>query len=57
MAAGSITVKVPSSLQAHFQFSGKEVDMDSQVHVEDMAETQKDTGVTVAGKDTAFCRV
>ncbi|XP_040827154.1 protein FAM185A [Ochotona curzoniae] len=46
---GSITVKVPSSLQAHFQFSGKEVDMDSQVRVEDMAETQKDTGVTVAG--------
>ncbi|XP_055139458.1 protein FAM185A isoform X8 [Symphalangus syndactylus] len=46
---GSIIVKVPSSLQAHLQLSGKEVDVNSEVHVQEMVEARKDDVVTVAG--------
>ncbi|KAM5204575.1 protein FAM185A isoform 3-T3 [Hipposideros larvatus] len=46
---GSILVKVPSSLQAHLQLSGKEVDMNSEVHVQEMAEAHKDDGVIITG--------
>ncbi|XP_037692406.1 protein FAM185A isoform X2 [Choloepus didactylus] len=46
---GSITVKVPSSLQAHLQLSGKEVDMNSEIHVQEMAEAHKDDCITVTG--------
>ncbi|XP_032944766.1 protein FAM185A isoform X4 [Rhinolophus ferrumequinum] len=46
---GSILVKVPSSLQAHLQLSGKEIDMNSEVHVQEMAEAQKDDGVIITG--------
>ncbi|XP_024213783.2 protein FAM185A isoform X2 [Pan troglodytes] len=46
---GSIIVKVPSSLQAHLQLSGKEVDVNSEVHVQEMAEARKDDVVTVTG--------
>uniref|UniRef100_A0A2I2YNJ7 Family with sequence similarity 185 member A n=1 Tax=Gorilla gorilla gorilla TaxID=9595 RepID=A0A2I2YNJ7_GORGO len=46
---GSIIVKVPSSLQAHLQLSGKEVDVNSEVHVQEMAEACKDDVVTVTG--------
>ncbi|KAI2547238.1 family with sequence similarity 185 member A [Homo sapiens] len=46
---GSIIVKVPSSLQAHLQLSGKEVDVNSEVHVQEMAEVRKDDVVTVTG--------
>uniref|UniRef100_A0A5F9C1D5 Family with sequence similarity 185 member A n=1 Tax=Oryctolagus cuniculus TaxID=9986 RepID=A0A5F9C1D5_RABIT len=44
---GSITVKVPPSLQAHVELSGKEVDMSSEVCVQEMAEAQSDSCVTV----------
>lgn len=46
---GSILVKVASSLQAHLQLSGKEVDVNSEVHVQEMAETHKDGGVIITG--------
>ncbi|XP_021528718.2 protein FAM185A isoform X2 [Aotus nancymaae] len=46
---GSIIVKVPSSLQAHLQLSGKEIDVNSEVHVQEMAEAHKDDVVTVTG--------
>ncbi|XP_058379955.1 protein FAM185A isoform X1 [Diceros bicornis minor] len=46
---GSILVKVASSLQAHLQLSGKEVDVNSEVHVQEMAEAYKDDGVIVTG--------
>nr|KAF6469376.1 hypothetical protein HJG59_004856 [Molossus molossus] len=47
--AGSILVKVASSLQAHLQLSGKEVDVNSEVHVQEMAKAHKDDGVIVTG--------
>ncbi|XP_037374016.1 protein FAM185A [Talpa occidentalis] len=46
---GSILIKVASSLQAHLQLSGKEVDMDSEVHVQEMTEAHKDDCVTITG--------
>uniref|UniRef100_H0XJJ7 Family with sequence similarity 185 member A n=1 Tax=Otolemur garnettii TaxID=30611 RepID=H0XJJ7_OTOGA len=46
---GSIIVKVPSSLPAYLQLSGKEVDVNSEVHVQEMAEARKDDGVTITG--------
>ncbi|XP_016075058.1 PREDICTED: protein FAM185A isoform X3 [Miniopterus natalensis] len=46
---GSILVKVPPSLQAHLQLSGKEVDVNSEVHVQEMAEAHKDDGVIITG--------
>ncbi|KAM5303693.1 protein FAM185A isoform 2-T2 [Glossophaga mutica] len=46
---GSILVKVASSLQAHLQLSGKEVDVNSEVHVQEMAETHKDGGIIITG--------
>ncbi|KAL2777480.1 protein FAM185A isoform 1 [Daubentonia madagascariensis] len=46
---GSVTVKVPSSLPAYLQLSGKEVDVNSKVHVQEMAEAHKDDGVTITG--------
>ncbi|XP_037018125.2 protein FAM185A isoform X1 [Artibeus jamaicensis] len=46
---GSILVKVASSLQAHLQLSGKEVDVNSEVCVQEMAETHKDGGVIITG--------
>ncbi|XP_054420326.1 protein FAM185A isoform X1 [Pteronotus mesoamericanus] len=46
---GSILVKVASSLQAHLQLSGKEVDVNSEVHVQEMAEDHKDGGVIITG--------
>lgn len=46
---GSIVVKVASSLQAHLQLSGKEVDVNSEVHVQEMAEARKENGVIITG--------
>ncbi|XP_073754810.1 protein FAM185A isoform X3 [Callorhinus ursinus] len=46
---GSILVKVASSLQAHLQLSGKEVDVNSEVHVQEMTEVHKDDGVIITG--------
>lgn len=50
--AGSITVKAPSSLQAYLKLSGKEVVVDADAHVHDMAKDHKGGGVTVTGKQT-----
>ncbi|XP_057586655.1 protein FAM185A isoform X2 [Hippopotamus amphibius kiboko] len=44
---GSILVKVASSLQAYLQLSGKEIDVSSEVHVEEMNEAHKDDGVVI----------
>ncbi|XP_054420327.1 protein FAM185A isoform X2 [Pteronotus mesoamericanus] len=49
ITVGSILVKVASSLQAHLQLSGKEVDVNSEVHVQEMAEDHKDGGVIITG--------
>uniref|UniRef100_A0A673SUN2 Family with sequence similarity 185 member A n=1 Tax=Suricata suricatta TaxID=37032 RepID=A0A673SUN2_SURSU len=46
---GSILVKVASSLQAHLELSGKEVDVNSEVHVQEMAKAHKDDGVIITG--------
>ncbi|XP_006140841.1 protein FAM185A isoform X2 [Tupaia chinensis] len=46
---GSVIVKVPSSLQAHLQLSGKEVDVNSEIHVREMAEVHKDDIITITG--------
>lgn len=46
---GSVLVKVPSSLQVHLQLSGKEVNVSSEVCVQEMAETHKDDGVIITG--------
>ncbi|XP_012602785.2 protein FAM185A [Microcebus murinus] len=46
---GSVIVKVPSSLPTYLQLSGKEVDVNSEVHVQEIAEARKDDGVTITG--------
>nr|XP_006991126.2 protein FAM185A [Peromyscus maniculatus bairdii] len=46
---GSITVKAPSSLRAYLQLSGREVIVDEEAHVEEVAKDQKGGGVTVTG--------
>jgi hypothetical protein len=54
-ATGSIAVKAPSSLRAYFKLSGKEVVVDEEAHVQEMAKDCKGDGVTVTGKETAYC--
>ncbi|XP_053753145.1 protein FAM185A isoform X3 [Panthera pardus] len=49
ITVGSILVKVASSLQARLELSGKEVDVNSEVHVQEMAEAHKDDGVIITG--------
>lgn len=51
--AGSITVKAPSSLRAYLKLSGKEVVVDADAQVHDMAKDYKGGGMTVTGKQTA----
>ncbi|XP_077013053.1 protein FAM185A isoform X2 [Tamandua tetradactyla] len=46
---GSIVVKVPSSLQAYLQLSGKEVDVNSEIHIREMAEVHEDDCITITG--------
>uniref|UniRef100_A0A8C7BYJ2 Family with sequence similarity 185 member A n=1 Tax=Neovison vison TaxID=452646 RepID=A0A8C7BYJ2_NEOVI len=46
---GSILVKVASSLQAHLQLSGREVDVNSEVHVQEMTEVHKDDAIIITG--------
>ncbi|XP_021047099.1 protein FAM185A isoform X1 [Mus pahari] len=46
---GSIAVKAPSSLQAYLKLSGKEVVVDEEAHVQEMAKDCKGDGVTVTG--------
>ncbi|XP_033718817.1 protein FAM185A isoform X3 [Tursiops truncatus] len=49
ITVGSVLVKVASSLQAYLQLSGKEIDVNSEVHVEEMDEAHKDDGVIITG--------
>ncbi|CAK6434606.1 unnamed protein product [Pipistrellus nathusii] len=46
---GSVLIKVPSSLQVHLQLSGKEVNVSSEVDVQEMAKTHKDDSVIITG--------
>ncbi|XP_012890714.1 PREDICTED: protein FAM185A isoform X3 [Dipodomys ordii] len=46
---GSVTVKVPSSLQTYLQLSGKEVDVNPEVNVQEMAKDHKDDGIIITG--------
>ncbi|KAM8771348.1 protein FAM185A [Rhynchonycteris naso] len=46
---GSVLVKVESSLQAHLQLSGKEVDVNSEVQIQEMSEAHKDDGIIITG--------
>ncbi|XP_075414617.1 protein FAM185A isoform X1 [Tenrec ecaudatus] len=46
---GSVIVKVPASLQTHIELSGKVVDVNTEVRVQEMAETHKDDVITVTG--------
>ncbi|MBZ3887115.1 Protein FAM185A [Sciurus carolinensis] len=46
---GSVIVKVPYSLQAHLQLSGKEVDVNPEICVQEMAEAHKDDGIIITG--------
>lgn len=54
---GSILVKVAPSIQAYLQLSGKEVNVNSEVHVQEMTEVHKEDGVIITGKGAAFCYV
>lgn len=54
---GSVIVKVPNSLQAHLQLSGKEIDVNPEICVQEMAEAHKDDGVIITGKEAAFYHV
>ncbi|XP_029089441.1 protein FAM185A isoform X3 [Monodon monoceros] len=49
ITVGSVLVKVASSLQAYLQLSGKEIDVNSAVHVEEMDEAHKDDGIIITG--------
>ncbi|CAD7687130.1 unnamed protein product [Nyctereutes procyonoides] len=46
---GSILVKVAPSIQAYLQLSGKEVNVNSEVHVQEMTEVHKEDGVIITG--------
>lgn len=45
-------MKAPSSLQAYLKLSGKEVVVDADAHVHDMAKDHKGDGMTITGKET-----
>ncbi|XP_036037899.1 protein FAM185A isoform X2 [Onychomys torridus] len=49
ITVGSITVKAPSSLRAYLRLSGREVIVDEEAHVQEVAKDQKGGGVTVTG--------
>ncbi|XP_057406062.1 protein FAM185A isoform X2 [Balaenoptera acutorostrata] len=49
ITVGSVLVKAASSLQAYLQLSGKEIDVNSEVHVEEMDEAHKDDGIVITG--------
>ncbi|NWH75277.1 F185A protein, partial [Piaya cayana] len=46
---GSITVKVPASLKAYLQLSGRKVDVSSEIQLKEMESTSKDDHVTISG--------
>ncbi|NWX84387.1 F185A protein, partial [Nothoprocta ornata] len=47
---GSIKVKVPASLKAHLQLSGRKVDVSSEIHLEETQSASKDDHVTLSGR-------
>ncbi|XP_041629733.1 protein FAM185A isoform X2 [Vulpes lagopus] len=49
IVVGSILVKVAPSIQAYLQLSGKEVNINSEVHVQEMTEVHKEDGVIITG--------
>ncbi|NXX74181.1 F185A protein, partial [Urocolius indicus] len=46
---GSITVKVPASLKAYLQLSGRKVDVSSEIQLEETQSASKDDHVTISG--------
>ncbi|XP_069737388.1 protein FAM185A [Phaenicophaeus curvirostris] len=46
---GLITVKVPASLKAYLQLSGRKVDVSSEIQLKEMESTSKDDRVTISG--------
>ncbi|NXR29354.1 F185A protein, partial [Cinclus mexicanus] len=46
---GSITVKVPASLQAYLELSGRKVDVSSEIQLKDTQSASKDDHVTIRG--------
>ncbi|XP_062436621.1 protein FAM185A [Rhea pennata] len=46
---GSITVKVPASLKAYLQLSGRKVDVSSEIRLEETQSASKDDHVTISG--------
>ncbi|XP_068784985.1 protein FAM185A isoform X2 [Struthio camelus] len=47
---GSITVKVPASLKAFLQLSGRKVDVSSEIRLEETQSASKDDHVTISGR-------
>lgn len=48
--SGSITVKVPASLKAYLELSGRKVDVSSEIQLKDTQSASKDDHVTLSGK-------
>ncbi|XP_075284486.1 protein FAM185A [Opisthocomus hoazin] len=46
---GSITVKVPASLKAYLQLSGRKVDVSSEIQLKETQSSSKDDRVTISG--------
>ncbi|KAF1455283.1 F185A protein, partial [Pygoscelis papua] len=46
---GSITVKVPASLKAYLQLSGRKVDVSSEIQLKETQSASKDNHVTISG--------
>ncbi|XP_009983328.1 PREDICTED: protein FAM185A-like, partial [Tauraco erythrolophus] len=46
---GSITVKVPASLKAYLQLSGRKVDVSSEIQLKETQSASKDDHVTISG--------
>ncbi|XP_042648803.1 protein FAM185A isoform X2 [Tyto alba] len=46
---GSITVKVPASLKAYLQLSGRKVDVSSEIQLKETQSSSKDDQVTISG--------
>ncbi|XP_068785068.1 protein FAM185A isoform X3 [Struthio camelus] len=49
ITVGSITVKVPASLKAFLQLSGRKVDVSSEIRLEETQSASKDDHVTISG--------
>ncbi|XP_064300334.1 protein FAM185A isoform X2 [Phalacrocorax carbo] len=49
ITVGSITVKVPASLKAYLQLSGRKVDVSSEIQLKETQSASKDDHVTISG--------